>query len=89
MNLVYPNEPLATKLSPFPEGNIANYKAEDNSNITEAIAKEINKRVQEIKDNPDIGIAYEEVKQRMKEKYGFKIELQIFIIPTNKIIKKK
>lgn len=77
MNLVYPNEPLATKLSPFPEGNIANnYEAEDNSNITEAIAKEINKRVQEIKDNPAIGIAYEEVKQRMKEKYGFKIELQ-------------
>ena len=71
MNLVYPNEPLATKLSPFPEGNIANYKAEDNSNITEAIAKEINKRVQEIKDNPAIGITYEEVKQRMKEKYGF------------------
>lgn len=70
MNLVYPNEPLATKLSPFPEGNIANY-AEDNSNITEAIAKEINKRVQEIKDNPAIGIAYEEVKRRMKEKYGF------------------
>ena len=68
MNLVYPNEPLATKLSSFPEGNIA----EDNSNnITEAIAKEINKRVQEIKDNPAIGIAYEEVKQRMKEKYGF------------------
>lgn len=67
MNLVYPNEPLATKLSPFPEGNIA----EDNSNITEVIAKEINKRVQEIKDNPAIGIAYEEVKQRMKEKYGF------------------
>ena len=63
MNLVYPNEPLATKLAPFPEGNIANYKAEDNSNITEAIAKEIN--------NPAIGIAYEEVKQRMKEKYGF------------------
>jgi hypothetical protein len=71
MNLVYPNEPLATKLSPFPEGNIANYKAEDNSNITEVIAKEINKRVQEIKDNPAIGIAYEEVKRRMKEKYGF------------------
>lgn len=71
MNLVYPNEPLATKLSPFPEGNIANYKAEDNSNITEAIAKEINKRVQEIKDNPAIGVAYEEVKRRMKEKYGF------------------
>ena len=71
MNLVYPNEPLATKLSPFPEGNIANYKAEDNSNIIEAIAKEINKRVQEIKDNSAIGIAYEEVKQRMKEKYGF------------------
>ena len=66
MNLVYPNEPLATKLSSFPEGNIANYKAEDNSNITE-----VNKRVQEIKDNPAIGIAYEEVKQRMKEKYGF------------------
>lgn len=72
MNLVYPNEPLATKLSSFPEGNMANnYKAEDNSNITEIIAKEINKRVQEIKDNPAIGIAYEEVKQRMKEKYGF------------------
>ena len=71
MNLVYPNEPLATKLSPFSEGNIANYEAEDNSNITEAIAKEINKRVQEIKDNPAIGITYEEVKQRMKEKYGF------------------
>ena len=68
MNLVYPNEPLATKLSPFPEGNIANYKTKDNSNITEAIAKEINKRVQEIKDNPAIGIAYEEVKRRMKEK---------------------
>lgn len=67
MNLVYPNEPLATKFTPFPEGNIA----EDNSNITEVIAKEINKRVQEIKDNPAIGIAYEEVKQRMKEKYGF------------------
>ena len=68
MNLVYPNEPLATKFTPFPEGNIA----EDNSNnITGAIAKEINKRVQEIKDNPAIGIAYEEVKQRMKEKYGF------------------
>ena len=49
MNLVYPNEPLATKLSSFPEGNIANYEAEDNSNITEVIAKEINKRVQEIK----------------------------------------
>ena len=72
MNLVYPNEPLATKLSPFPEGNMANnYEAEDNSNIIEAIAKEINKRVQEIKDNPAIGIASEEVKQRMKEKYGF------------------
>jgi hypothetical protein len=71
MNLVYPNEPLATKLSPFPEGNIANYKTKDNSNITEAIAKEINKRVQEIKDNPAIGVAYEEVKRRMKEKYGF------------------
>ena len=71
MNLVYPNEPLATKLSPFREGNIANYEAEDNSNITEVIAKEINKRVQEIKDNPAIGIAYEEVKKRMKEKYGF------------------
>lgn len=67
MNLVYPNEPLATKFTPFPEGNIA----EDNSNITEVIAKEINKRVQEIKDNSAIGIAYEEVKQRMKEKYGF------------------
>lgn len=67
MNLVYPNEPLATKFTPFPEGNIA----EDNSNITEVIAKEINKRVQEIKDNPAIGIAYEEVKKRMKEKYGF------------------
>lgn len=67
MNLVYPNEPLATKFTPSPEGNIA----EDNSNITEVIAKEINKRVQEIKDNPAIGIAYEEVKQRMKEKYGF------------------
>ena len=67
MNLVYPNEPLATKFTPFPEGNIA----EDNSNITEVITKEINKRVQEIKDNPAIGIAYEEVKQRMKEKYGF------------------
>lgn len=77
MNLVYPNEPLATKLSPFPEGNIA----EDNSNITEVIAKEINKRVQEIKDNPAIGIAYEEVKQRMKEKYGFKIELQTLYNP--------
>ena len=77
MNLVYPNEPLATKLSPFPEGNMANnYKAEDNSNnITEAIAKEINKRVQEIKDNPAIGIAYEEVKKRMKEKYGFWIKI--------------
>ena len=71
MNLVYPNEPLATKLSSFPEGNIANYKTKDNSNITEAIAKEINKRVQEIKDNPAIGVAYEEVKRRMKEKYGF------------------
>ena len=82
MNLVYPNEPLATKLSSFAEGNIANYKAEDNSNnITEAIAKEINKRVQEIKDNPAIGIAYEEVKQRMKEKYGFKIELQTLYNP--------
>lgn len=57
MNLVYSNEPLATKLSSFPEGNIANYEAEDNSNITEIIAKEINKRVQEIKDNPAIGIA--------------------------------
>lgn len=68
MNLVYPNEPLATKLTPFPEGNIAEDKS---NNITEAIAKEINKRVQEIKDNPAIGIAYEEVKQRMKEKYGF------------------
>ena len=67
MNLVYPNEPLATKLSPFPEGNMA----EDNSNITEVIAKEINKRVQEIKDKPAIGIAYDEVKRRMKEKYGF------------------
>lgn len=81
MNLVYPNEPLATKLSSFPEGNIVNYKAEDNSNITEVIAKEINKRVQEIKDNPAIGIAYEEVKQRMKEKYGFKIELQTLYNP--------
>ena len=68
MNLVYPNEPLATKFTPFPEGNIAEDKS---NNITEAIAKEINKRVQEIKDNPAIGIAYEEVKQRMKEKYGF------------------
>lgn len=77
MNLVYPNEPLATKFTPFPEGNIA----EDNSNITEVIAKEINKRVQEIKDNPAIGIAYEEVKQRMKEKYGFKIELQTLYNP--------
>ena len=81
MNLAYPNEPLVTKLSPFPEGNIANYKAEDNSNITEVIAKEINKRVQEIKDNPAIGIAYEEVKRRMKEKYGFKIELQTLYNP--------
>ena len=72
MNLVYPNEPLATKLSSFPEGNMANnYEAEDNSNIIEGIAKEINKRVQEIKDNPAIGIAYEEVKRRMKETYGF------------------
>ena len=43
---------------------------DDDSDITEAWKAELDRRVEEIKRNPAIGVPWEEVKARLVEKFG-------------------
>ncbi len=43
----------------------------DNSFLTESQKQELSKRVKSYKENPNIGIPFEEVDKKLKIKYGF------------------
>ncbi len=43
----------------------------ENSFLTESQKQELSKRVENYKENPNIGISFEEVDKKLKVKYGF------------------
>ena len=67
--LVYPkNEIQKAELTSLFEKMGVEFECEQ-SFLSDSLKKELDKRVIEIKENPSIGIPFEEVKKKISEKY--------------------